>query len=212
MVYFASGGSSERITFSSVGFFSSVGLFASAGLIASAGFFRLCRFHRLCGFHRLRRFLLLRRPLRLCRFHRLCGFHLLHSFHRLRRVSCLCRLLRLCRLLWDHRPREAVRQPQKEAGREGAPKQGLRIGILPGLSCWRRHTTRLRSKATVANEKPAAKRPSRRDKTRMRLLIFQVLRHFANRPSEASSLSRFFAEGHLGLLGDSLVASPGKIK
>ena len=32
----------------------------------------------------------------------------------------------------------------KRSWRRGTPKQGLRRGILPGLSCWRRHTTRLR--------------------------------------------------------------------
>src|SRR5580698_1149243 len=43
----------------------------------------------------------------------LWGDHLL-----LRRFHCLRRFHRVCRLLWDHRPREAVRQPQKEAGEE----------------------------------------------------------------------------------------------
>src|SRR5580704_6192318 len=134
MVYFASGGSSETITFSSAGFFASAGFISSAGFNYSAGFFASAGFSASAGFNDA------------------AGFFASAGFSGIIAHAKPCA---------SHKKKLAKRHTETRPAKRNTTWPFVLAAAY----------NQIEKKATVANEKPPAKRPSRRDKTLMRLLI-----------------------------------------
>src|SRR5271156_5331569 len=126
MVYFASGGSSETIIFSSTGCIASASFIGSAGFTGSAGFIASADFFSSAGFSGI----------------------IAHA-------------------------KPCASYKKKLAKRHTKTRPAKRNTTWPFVLAAAYNP--IEKKATVANEKPPAKRRSRRDKTLMRLLIY-VLR------------------------------------
>src|ERR1700733_9666081 len=145
MLYFASGGSSETIAFSPAGFFSSAGFIASAGLFASAGLIDSAGFIASAGFSAS------------AGFNASAGFFSSAGFS----SAGFSGIIAHAKLCASHKKKLAKRHTKtRPAKRNTTWPFVLAAAYNP-----------IEKKATVANEKPPAKRPSRRDKTLMRLLI-----------------------------------------
>src|SRR5580698_3834195 len=146
MVYFASGGSSETITFSSAGFISSAAFIPSAGLFSSAGFTGSAAFIASAGL------------IASAGFSASAGFNASAGFFASAGFSGIIAHAKPCA---SHKKKLAKRHTKtRPAKRNTTWPFVLAAAYNP-----------IEKKATVANEKPPAKRPSRRDKTLMRLLI-----------------------------------------